>query len=144
MCRAARDDLEYALILQLAKGINEISVVAIIPKIVGSPEVIHVHFRNGMKLGGLASCSMFLFRGQVDKIFEVPGIAVLQQFVSQHLAKRRRDVHCKSRRRAGLVQRLEDEDQRKIDFGDGLVKPVFLEEFRIFGMPHERQMGVQN
>src|SRR5689334_5020061 len=74
----------------------------------------------------------------------MPCVSILQELVGEHLTQRRRDVHRETRLDTGLVQRLKNENERQIDLGYGLVEPVFLEEFGIFGMPDKGQMGVQD
>ena len=71
-------------------------------------------------------------------------VTVLQQRIGEHLAERRRDIHREARLSTGLVQRLKNENQRKIDLGDRLVKPVFFKKFRIFRMPDKRQVSVED
>ena len=41
------------------------------------------------------------------------------------------------------VKVLKNEDQRKIDFGDGFVQPVFFQKFGILRMTNERQVCVK-
>jgi hypothetical protein len=42
------------------------------------------------------------------------------------------------------MQVLEDEDERQVDFRYSLVQPVFLQELRMLGVTHERQVRVQD
>src|SRR5258708_7723398 len=74
----------------------------------------------------------------------MPRVTRLQHFVGKHLAKRRRNVHREARFYASLMKTLKNEDEREIDFSDRLVQPIFLEKFRVFRMPHERQVSMQD
>src|SRR5258708_40253395 len=72
------------------------------------------------------------------------GVALLQERIGKHLAQWRRDVHRETRLRTRFVQALKDKNQRKIDLGDRLVKPVFLKKFGIFRVPDKRQVSVKD
>src|SRR4029078_10535082 len=82
--------------------------------------------------------------GKLGKIFQMRCVTLLQQLVGEHFAKRGRDIYCQTRPCAGFMQVLEYEDERKVNFGDGFEKPVFLEKLGIFRMPNERKVRVKD
>jgi len=89
-------------------------------------------------------CAVLFFACKLEQIFEMTRIPILQQLVRQHLAQRRRNVDRDTWNRSGFVEVLKDEDQRKVDLGDGFEKPIFFEELRIFGMTDKWQVSVKN
>src|ERR1700730_1839880 len=71
-------------------------------------------------------------------------VALTQQIVPQHRAKRRRERHGELERHAVVYQSLHHPQQRNVGFGDRFEKPIFLQKPFVLGMPNERQMRVEN
>src|ERR1700736_99269 len=71
-------------------------------------------------------------------------VALTQQLVLEHRAKRRRERHGELEWDAVVHQPLHHAQQRDVGLGDGLEKPIFLEKPFVLRMPNERQMRVEN
>src|SRR5688572_31986263 len=142
--RAASDDLEHVFVLQLTKGIDQVSPVTIVPQMKRHRKVFDVHLRCLVKLLRLFSRAMLFFLSQFKEVFEVLRIAFLEKRISKHFAKRRRDVHGDPGRCPGFVQMLKNEDKRKVNLRYCFVEPVLFEKLRILRVPDKRQMGVKN
>ena len=78
MGRAASDDLDDALVLQFAKGVDQIAAVAVIPEVQRRCEIIDIHLGDIAKLLCLGKRALELFAGKLEQIFEVACVALLQ------------------------------------------------------------------
>jgi hypothetical protein len=144
VCRTARDDLERTFILKLTKCANEISMIAIVPQSECRAQTLGVHSRDVVKFKSFVLSSMDFLIRELEKIFEMTRIAVLQHLVREHFAQRWRDIHRKPGFYTRFVETLENEYERKVNFGDRFEEPVFFKKFRILGMPDKRQVSVKN
>jgi len=86
MCRSAGNDLKYTFLLQLAKCIDQVSLIPLVPKVERSRKTFNVHLCDIIKLDRLFVGSTKLFAGKIEKILEMPRVPFFQQFVRQHLA----------------------------------------------------------
>ena len=71
-------------------------------------------------------------------------IALLQEGITKHRNKRRAQGHCDAKIDTVLNQLFKDQNQGNVGLGNRLVKPLFLQEIFVLGMPDKRQMPVQN
>src|SRR5690606_38080679 len=142
--RAAGDYFQNAFVLQPAKSRDQIVFVNFVPKMERCGKARRIHLGGIHEFGPFAACAFDLFLGEFGEFFEMRGVSFLQERIGQHFAYAWRNVHRKPRFYTAFQQVFENENERKIDLGYRLVKPIFFEKFGIFGMPHERKMCVKD
>src|SRR5262249_54770941 len=87
--RPACDDIDGPRILERPKTVYQIALIAPLEHLERCSEMIQVHPRRRIDRGPAsfeAAGSHHLLFAQLDQLFEVSNIAVLQQRIDQHLA----------------------------------------------------------
>ena len=92
----------------------------------------------------MIAVSISLTHGEIDQKIEVPDVALTQKFVLQHRAQRWCQRHRELEWDVVVHEPLHHLQQRDVGFGNCLEEPIFLEKVLVLGMPHERQVRVQN
>ena len=93
---------------------------------------------------GIVFRAMELLAGQFDQFFESVDVAVLEKRIPHHGAERRGQRHGETEGDSIPNQSLHHVQQGQVSFGDGFVEPILLEKFRVFRVPDERKVGVQD
>ena len=136
------DDFEAALVLKFAEGADEIAVAGP-PGVANRSEPVVIHPRQFAEGAVPVRAVDFLFR-QFDEAVQVPLVTLAQQRVEQHRAQGRRERKRQARVHAVAPPAFQRLQQRQVGFGDGFKQPGFLQEFFVLGMPHKRQVRVQD
>src|ERR1043166_775605 len=85
-----------------------------------------------------------LFFGKFNEVGKMPSVALLQQRVLQHLAKRRSQSQRDRRGHAIALPAFEHLQQGQVALRNGFEQPAFFEELFVLRMAHERQMSVED
>src|SRR5207249_1334668 len=102
---------------------------------------VHVRQRTIGRFPLRAQC--FLFR-QFNQAIEMPRVAVLQERIEQHRAKRGRQRQGEAGLHSVPQPAVHDLKQRDVAFRDGLEKPVFLQKLFVFRVADKRQVRVKD
>src|SRR5262249_10287071 len=70
----ASDDLEDFFFLELAKRIDQISLIPVVPKRERRSKIFEIHFRDVVKLDGFRTCPVDFLFSELDQVFEVASI----------------------------------------------------------------------
>ena len=90
------------------------------------------------------ACAGDFFLRQLAQPVQVPDIAAAEQIVSQHGDQGRSKHHGEPKIDPVMDEPLHNPEQRDVALRYGLVKPGLLEKVFVLGMPHEREMRVEN
>jgi hypothetical protein len=71
-------------------------------------------------------------------------VAILEQWIAEHRTEGWGHRHGEPEVDSVPNEALHHVEEGKIGFGNCLVQPILLEEFGIFGMTNEGEMGVEN
>ncbi len=141
--RAAGDDFEFARVLELAEGVEQIAMVLVVEDIAAVFQPVQIEPGEFVVLLVALGAVDFLV-GQFDPLVHAPHITLLQKLVAQHRGQRRRDRHGEPEIATVVDQPVHHVDQRNVGLRDRFVEPIFFEEFVVLGVPDEREMRVKN
>ena len=143
MGRSTGDDFQYARVLKLSKCGYQVPMVAVTKKMTAVVQTVVIKARESVE-GGVLFCPVQLFACQFELFFESVDITILKKGVAQHRAERGGHRHGEPEVDPVADESFHHVEKGKIGFRDGLIQPVFLEEFRIFRMADKRKMGVKD
>src|SRR4029077_9566933 len=81
--------------------------------------------------------------GERNGAIQVFQIAISQERIIQHGAKRWRHRHGQAEMNAVTDQSFEHLPERDIGLGNGLKKPIFFQEVWVLRMPYKWEVGMQ-
>ena len=70
--------------------------------------------------------------------------ALAKQLVVHHRRERRREAHREREGHAVVREPIERVEERQVALDERLVEPALLEVPRVLGVPHERQVRVED
>jgi hypothetical protein len=94
--------------------------------------------------GGVIFCPVQFFARQFNLLFESVDITILKKGVAQHRTEWGGHRHGEPEVDPVADESFHHVEQGKIGFRDGLIQPIFLQEFRIFRVAYKRKMGVKD
>jgi hypothetical protein len=141
--RGTGEDLETAVILQLAERGDQVAVVRFGERAPRVPQEIAVEqgeslqrrFRRG---------AHDLALGEGDLRLEMMHVAGLQERIGEHVEERRRHRQREAIRNAVERQTAERVEERDVGLGECLEQPALFEEIGVLGMSDERQVRMQD
>ena len=139
---AASEDLEVTRLREPAKRLCHVLAVLLHEAAPQTREQVAVELHHRMEIG-VARGAPALARERLEPLVEIAHIAVLQQRIGHHRKQRRCERQGDAKVHAVARQALEDIEQRKVGFGQGLEEPVLFEEVFVLRVAHEREVCVQ-
>ncbi len=140
--RGGGDDFNPAFVLKFSERGDEVAPVRI-PCVADGREAVVIH-PGEFAVGAVPVSAVDFLFGEVNQPVQVPLVTALEQRIQQHRTERRRKRERERRGHAVAPPAFEGLQERDVSFRDGLEEPVFLQEFFVFRVAHERQVRVQN
>jgi hypothetical protein len=137
---ATSDNLQYTFVLKITKRTDQIPIVTMFPQFPSRTKAFEIHICNRSKFVSLATRAINFFFSQRDKLLEMLCIPFLEEWINQHFAKRRRNIHREARSSPRFMQILKDKDKREVNFGNCFVKPILFQKLRVLRVAHERKV----
>ena len=142
MSRSTGYDFDEAGFLESAKSTDQIAFEMVgvdfpafeEPAMIEASEMIEI----GLALGAID----FRFRER-DRPVQIFQIALSKQRIIEHGAERGRHGHGQAEANAVARQSFENLPEGDIGLGNGLEKPIFLQEIWILRMPYKGEVGMQ-